>query len=297
MASSNWSLLVALSLPLAACSGSRTPDKSPGDGSAGHGGTGGEGSSDPRELAPTNERELAEQVSRDGAKYRLSWVDDFESELGPSTLGNWTFDSNLAWFHPDNVQLKDGSLQFALTERGDVVIDSDREILGGEYDRIGAQKFGRFLARMKPQAKPGMIASFFTAFYRFNSDYSKLLETAEIDIEFVGDTKSVQFALHWVDDAGVKKQTEKLVPLDFDASADFHTWEIEWLAERVVFYVDGRELHRFTDAAILDQLAIPQEVRANLWVSDSVPWAGAFDAKSLPAHAEYAWVAAYALER
>ncbi|HSC88662.1 MAG TPA: family 16 glycosylhydrolase [Polyangiaceae bacterium] len=249
----------------------------------------------PTQLAPVSEAELPPRVSRAGVEYELAWLDDFARGLGPSTLGNWTFGSNLAWFHPSNVRTSEGGLDLWLTARGDTAIDSDRTILGAEYDRNGPQKFGRFLARMRPVARPGMVASFFTAFYQFDASYSKLLETSEIDIEFVGSTKAAQFALHWVDATGTKQHIERLVDLDFDASADFHTWEIEWLAERVVFYVDGRELHRFDDAAIVRELEHPQEVRANLWVSDSVPWAGAFDASGLPRSSSYQWIAAYRL--
>jgi len=247
------------------------------------------------DLAPTNESKLPQRATRGGIAYELSWLDDFEQGLGPSTLADWTFGSNLAWLHPSNVRTSEGALDLWLTTRGDTVIDSDRTILGAEYDRTGAQKFGRFLTRMRPTARPGMVASFFTAFYQFDASYAKLLETAEIDIEFVGGTKAVQFALHWVDDGGTKHQTEKRVDLDFDASADFHTWEIEWLPDRIVYWVDGRELHRFTDAVILRELEHPQEVRANLWVSDSVPWAGAFDPSGLPRSSRYQWIATYRL--
>jgi endo-1,3-1,4-beta-glycanase ExoK len=169
---------------------------------------------------------------------------------------------------------------------------TDRKYLGAEYDRSGPQTFGRFRARMRPSAPPGVIASFFTGLFDFDAS-GKMRETAEIDIEFVGTTRAVQFAIHWIDDAGVKKQRFDSVALDFDAGADFHVWEIEWLPDHVAFYVDDRELYRFTDPDEMKQLALPQEVKANLWITSEAGWAGAFDPGSLPVSAAYDWIEAH----
>jgi beta-glucanase (GH16 family) len=242
--------------------------------------------------APATSDELPASFRRDGTTYALSWVESFDDGLGRATVGDWTFDTNAAWFYPTNTSVADGRLDLRLTARGSEIIDTDRVYLGGEYDRTGSQLFGRFLTRMKPSAPPGVIASFFTAMYEFDPDF-RLLETAELDIEFVGTTREVQLTVHWVDAGGVKRETAETVALDFDAGADFRTWEIEWLADRIVWYVDGVELHRFTDAAVLAELALPQEVKANLWISTSVPWAGAFAPSSLPVASQYDWIAAY----
>lgn len=242
--------------------------------------------------APATSDELPASFSRDGTTYALSWVESFDDGLGRATVGDWTFDTNAAWFYPTNTSVADGRLDLRLTARGSETIDTDRIYLGGEYDRTGSQLFGRVLTRMKPSAPPGVIASFFTAMYEFDPDF-RLLETAELDIEFVGTTREVQLTVHWVDAGGVKRETAETVALDFDAGADFRTWEIEWLADRIVWYVDGVELHRFTDAAVLAELALPQEVKANLWISTSVPWAGAFAPSSLPVASQYDWIAAY----
>ena len=86
------------------------------------------------------------------------------------------------------------------------------------------------------------------------------------------------------------------VQLPFDASQSFHTWEIEWVTDRVAFYVDGKELHRFSEPEALAELRNPQKVKANLWVSPSVPWVGAFDERSLPVESLYDWIAAYRLD-
>ncbi len=149
---------------------------------------------------------------------------------------------------------------------------------------------------MRPSAPPGVVASFFTQFIKFDATYTQLLEQSEIDIEFPGTTKAVQFALHWIDARGQKRQIDKTVQLPFDAGQSFHTWEIEWVTDRVAFYVDGKELHRFTEPEALAELRNPQVVKANLWVSPSVPWVGAFDEKSLPVKSLYDWIAVYRMD-
>jgi beta-glucanase (GH16 family) len=277
----NWGLWLAASL-LLACGAGREPKAPSTDGAV-------EPSTD-----AAVEQALPPTFTRDGVHYELAWVEAFEDGLGEASLGDWTFDSNAAWLHPDNVVAEGGKLVLWLTERGDREVPSGQDYLGAEYGRTGMQLHGRLLTRMRPAAPAGVIASFFTGFFDFDED-GRLRETAEIDIELVGTTRQVQFALHWVDARGVKQTVHELVPLAFDAGDAFRVWEIEWLPSRVAFYVDGQELHRFTDPDILAELSLPQQVRANTWISTSVPWAGVFDPASLPVASRYDWIASYRL--
>jgi beta-glucanase (GH16 family) len=224
--------------------------------------------------------------------FRLNWQEEFEHGVGKAELGDWTFLGNSARFVPANVRAEHGKLSLRLTRSADG--KDGRAYSGAEYDRQDAQMFGRFVARMRPSAPPGVIASFFTAFYEFTPDW-EVRETAEIDIEFVGSTRAVQVAIHFIDEQGKAQQESQAIALPFDASEQFHDWEIEWLPERVAFYVDGRELHRFTSPAELRELEHPQEVRANLWISDEPDWAGPFSDSSLPVQADYEWLRAYTL--
>jgi beta-glucanase (GH16 family) len=234
----------------------------------------------------------APNLEADGRRYERIWVESFDEGLGTATVGQWSFETNLAYLHPSNARHRDGLLELALTSAPSGDRPDGRAIWGAEYDRTGPQLYGRFVTRFRPAAAPGVISSFFTAYYDFDPDY-RLLETAEIDIEFVGGAREVQFALHWVDGEGVKRQTTETVSLDFDASEAFHEWCIDWTQDAIRFFVDGTELYAFSDPALLAEQAIPQEVKANIWVSGSVPWAGQFDEASLPQRALYDWIAAY----
>jgi beta-glucanase (GH16 family) len=249
-------------------------------------------------LRPQSERpaEHGHGGERDLSRFQLAWREDFDQGLGKASLGDWTFETNEVEFHADNAALADGLLSLRISQKKPGQGKTDRKYAGAEYDRSGPQTFGRFLTRMRPSAPPGVIASFFTGLFDFDAQ-GKLRETAEIDIEFVGTTRAVQFAIHWVDDQGVKRQRFDTVALDFDAGADFHVWEIEWLPERVAFYVDGRELYRFTEPAELAQLALPQEVKANVWISSAEEWGGHFDPASLPVTTQYDWIEAHTVRR
>ena len=229
---------------------------------------------------------------RDGRTFRLSLEEQFDHGPGPAELGDWTFEGNAARFEPSHVQAENGTLTLSLTRS--TAHESERAFSGAEYARPEAQLFGRFVARMKPQSPPGVISSFFTAFYQFDPGWA-MRETAEIDIEFVGTTRAVEFAIHWMDEAGQHQQRSQRVELPFDAGEAFHDWEIEWLPERVAFYVDGKELHRFSDPQQLAELRHPQQPRLNLWISSEADWAGPFAEASLPVHASYEWIRAYSL--
>jgi beta-glucanase (GH16 family) len=231
---------------------------------------------------------------RDVSRFELAWREDFEHGFGRASLGDWTFPTNEVEFVAANAALDAGQLALRLSAKQSGQGHTDRKYVGAEYDRAGAQTYGRFLARMRPWAPPGVITAFFTGLFDFDA-HGKARETAEIDLEFVGTTRAVQFAMHWVDDAGREQQHFESVALDFDAGADFHVWEIEWLPERVVFYVDDRELFRFTDPAELAQIALPQEVKANVWISSEAGWAGRFDPASLPATTAYDWMEVHSL--
>jgi beta-glucanase (GH16 family) len=242
--------------------------------------------------ASAGEASAAATLSRAGHTFRPSFEESFDHGPGPAELGDWTFAGNAARFEPSNVDTSGGTLTLSLTKNQGP--HGERAFSGAEYARPEAQLFGRFVARMKPASPPGVITSFFTAFYDFDAAWT-MRETAEIDIEFVGTTRAVEFAIHWMDEAGQHQQRSQRVELGFDAKDAFHDWEIEWLPERVSFYVDGRELHRFSDPAQLAELRHPQQPRVNLWISSEADWAGPFSEQSLPVQAAYQWIRSYEL--
>jgi beta-glucanase (GH16 family) len=236
------------------------------------------------------------EFKRGSHSFRLHARDTFDQGLGDAELGAFTFQGNLAGFSPDNVRLEAGLLKLFLTDQPSGSGVRARAFTGSEYQRNDEQLYGRFVTRMQPHSTAGVITSFFTAFYDFDADWN-IRETAELDIEFVGTTRAVELAIHWIDPQGEAQKASRKVTLPFDAADDFHAWEIEWLPERVAFYVDGKELQRFDDSRQMAELAHPQRVMANLWITDAADWAGAFDPRRLPLHVAYDYIETYTLEQ
>jgi endo-1,3-1,4-beta-glycanase ExoK len=86
-------------------------------------------------------------------------------------------------------------------------------------------------------------------------------------------------------------QFPELVDLGFDASADFHEYEVEWTNTYVRFSVDGQVLHSFTEQ--VEKLGLAQNILLTIWASSSPDWAGAVTAETSGAKAVYDWIEVY----
>lgn len=118
---------------------------------------------------------------------------------------------------------------------------------GGSMQSKREFGWGRWVARVKPSAVPGLLNSIFT------KDWDDVTtpgdandgNKAEVDIEFVTHTfgsgkGEVHLAIH----LKTKHPLWHLdIPLDFDPSQDFHEWGFDILPDRVVWHVDGKVLH------------------------------------------------------
>ena len=126
-------------------------------------------------------------------------------------------------------------------------------VLAGEPFQGGSMQsnrefgYGRWIARVKPSAVPGLLNSIFT------KDWDDLKtpgdehdgKKAEVDFEFVthtfgGGKGEVHLALHLKDHTPLWHLD---IPLDFDPSQDFHEWGFDILPDRVVWHVDGKVVH------------------------------------------------------
>jgi beta-glucanase (GH16 family) len=126
-------------------------------------------------------------------------------------------------------------------------------VLPGEPSRGGSLQtnrefpYGRWVARLKPSSVPGVNNSMFT------KDWDDLTtpndehdgNKAEVDIEFLTSTfgtgrGKVHLAIHLKDKP---RFFEKEADLNFNPSDAFHVWGFDVLPDRVVWHVDGKELH------------------------------------------------------
>lgn len=152
---------------------------------------------------------------------------------------------------------------------------------GAEYRSKDVFGFGYYKVNMKPIKNDGIVSSFF-----IYTGPKHGTQWDEIDIEFLGkDTSKVQFNYYT---NGVGKN-EFIYDLGFDASEDFHTYEIRWLKDSIRWYVDGKEVHKATE----NIPQTPGKIMMNVWPGIGVDkWLNPYDGK-VPLNAQYSWVYYY----
>jgi len=139
---------------------------------------------------------------------------------------------------------------------------------GGSMETRGEFSYGRWVARLKTSSVPGVLNSMFTMDWddrktpEANNDGSK----TEVDIEFLTYTYSrkrgeVHLAVHLPGQENVEVAD---VPLRFNPSTDFHEWGFDILPDRVIWHVDGEEIHKWKGSKS-KTLAPAYEMFFNSW--------------------------------
>lgn len=167
-------------------------------------------------------------------------------------------------------------------EKMQLIIDKDPKgtvkipYSGAEYRSKDFYGYGRYEVTMKAIKNDGVVSSFFT--YTGPSDNNPW---DEIDIEILGkDTTKVQFNYF----TNGKGNHEHLYDLGFDASEDFHTYAFEWHKDKIVWFVDGKEVYTATENLPVTE----SKIMMNAWCGTGVDnWLNKFDDSKLPLTAEY----------
>jgi GR25 family glycosyltransferase involved in LPS biosynthesis len=196
-------------------------------------------------------------------------------------LRNDTFPSNLSLFNPANVRVDDlGVMRLMLKEHSTAVRDYTSAAIASN-DRF---LYGKFSAEIKPSNVPGLVTGIFL--HRNNPHQ-------EIDIEFLGKdtTKMLVNVFFNPGIEGTKLEygyrgTPTLIELGFDASNEFHQYEIEWRENNLLWRVDGCIVHRRVLWNPTPIPNLPMEFNVNLWHSRSTELAGNLDITKIPAMTE-----------
>lgn len=196
---------------------------------------------------------------------------------GYEIADGWTNGSmfNVTW-RRSNVTFEDGHMQLIIDK--DAKATGDIPYSGGEFRSRKFYGYGRYEVCMKPIKNDGVVSSFFT--YTGPSDNNPW---DEIDIEFTGkDTTKVQFN-YFTNGRG---NHEYMHDLGFDAAEDFHTYAFEWHEDKILWFVDGVEVHSADK-----QIPVTRgKIMMNAWCGTGVDsWLKAFDDSKLPLAAEYEW--------
>lgn len=193
-------------------------------------------------------------------------------------LRNDTFPSNLALFTPDNVVVNySGASELQFRKQGTSV----REFTAGAIASREAFLYGTFAARLKATNVSGLVTGIFL---HRNGPHQ------EIDIELLGkDTTKMLVNVFY--NPGIKgtkleygyRGTPVTIDLGFDASQDFHLYEIEWSTAGIRWRVDGKLVY---ERVLWDPTPIPNlpmEFNVNLWHSRSKELSGKLDLINIPA--------------
>lgn len=205
-------------------------------------------------------------------------------ELDPQfwTLRDDTFPSNLALYRPSNISIdEDGVTRLQLREESTPV----RGLTAACICSRDRYLYGKFGADVRPPAVSGVITGIFLHRNR---------PRQEIDIEFLGarPTKMLINVFYNPGGEGAKLEygyrgTPVLIDLGFDASAEFHRYEIEWNESSIRWWVDGELAHERVCWNPTPIPHLPMQLNANIWHSRSEELAGPLSRKDLPVVAEF----------
>lgn len=197
---------------------------------------------------------------------------------GYEIADGWTNGSmfNVTW-RRKNVTFENGCMQLIIDN--DAAPSKNISYSGGEFRTRKFYGYGRYEVSMKAIRNDGVVASFFT--YTGPSDNNPW---DEIDIEILGkDPTKVQFN-YFTNGRG---NNEYMHELGFDASEDFHTYAFEWYEDKIIWYVDGVEVHSADKRIPVTK----GKIMMNAWCGTGVDgWLSAFDDSNLPVMAEYQWI-------
>jgi beta-glucanase (GH16 family) len=185
------------------------------------------------------------EVSRSGGtgaggkdpRWARSGGDEFSgSEVD---LKHWTIYDSVGGFgngyrRPEAISQSDGSLK--ITARDDVS--------GGMAQNAG-QLYGRWEFRVRTEKGRG-----FGSAILLWPDSEQWPEDGELDImEVPGEKRDLaHFVAHWADESGSDTVNGKAVPGDF---SQWHTFALEWLPDRITWYVDGVKQYENTDKTVI----------------------------------------------
>ncbi len=148
--------------------------------------------------------------------------------------------------------------------------DSNEGYLNAAIQTRDEYLYGTWEARLKPSSVPGVLNSFFTIDWDERSDDSSTSDGTkqEIDIEFLTytfgpDSGEVHFAVHA---QGLNSfNTNPDLQLDFDPSADFHTWGFEITPEYIRWFVDNTTLLTYYYSEHEISITDPYMLKLNVW--------------------------------
>jgi|GEM_PF-6254023 len=162
-------------------------------------------------------------------------------------------------------------------------------------------RYGRFVVRMKPMRKSGVVVGFFT-FHMRPDDWASWFRTncEEIDLELVNpnnDKKKFETNYHY-GEWNIKENVDSVdlrdfSNLNFNTDEGFHKYSFEWTKTYIAWFVDDTEVSRATKSEIENNLTAAQNFSLNIWPSNNHAWCGELNDNELPINVEFDWAEHY----
>jgi beta-glucanase (GH16 family) len=177
--------------------------------------------------------------------YKLIWADEFDgTALNPA---KWQVRGvgprAIAYVSEKAVQVKDGYARLYAMQQGDSLLGSAIGTQG-----LFMSKYGFYECRAQVQKSPGVWAAFWIQSPHISEGEDPGLYGAEIDImecfRKLG-TDIVSHNVHWA--YGPHQQSTHGMQSYLKGVGDgFHTFALEWLPDKYIFYVDGLKFYEVT---------------------------------------------------
>lgn len=235
-------------------------------------------------------------------------ANDFNSDTIASgwEKANWTNgDMFNCWWDPENITFNESGnslMKMKICQNSNPSHKLDGNIMdynGAELRTTGTYGYGYYEVRMKPCKASGTNSSFFL----YTKDDEHNIEWNEVDIEFItkdmGDgrgLRSIPQFNFFIDNAGQGHEF-LYTDLEFDASTAFHVYGIEYAADHISWYVDGKKVYTATGCEKGGHHhakgSLPRrnmQIMVNFWPGIGVDdWLGHFN-YSAPLYAEYDYI-------
>jgi beta-glucanase (GH16 family) len=178
-----------------------------------------------------------------------SWLLTFDDEFNGADIDfiHWTPHDptgherhrELQAYLPENIRFSEGAAHL-IARREKANYDGRLRIFtSGTMTTVGlfAQTYGRFEIRCRFPQGPGLEA-------KFSLEPVPTGELPSIDVVnvFGGDPDTARFANHWGDEMTERSYSGSWAigkPVD-----EFHVYAVEWDAQKIVWFIDGRERFR-----------------------------------------------------
>jgi endo-1,3-1,4-beta-glycanase ExoK len=153
---------------------------------------------------------------------------------------------------------------------------------GAEIYSSDSYLYGRYEMRMRVANASGVLSTFFT--YKNGSEIGNTF-WEEIDIEIFGKNNATEWQSNIIlGSSRPTLHTDQIHTAETSLADAYHTYVLEWTPDYVAWFLDGVEVRRITGTSTVTSLTNPQSLRFNIWSSESVAWAGAWDDSLLPVY-------------